>query len=52
MAIEKISLPEGDVVAITVYPSRYPPIRYAGQVWIRVCPRKSVATEEDVRMPQ
>ncbi len=52
MAIEKISLPEGDVVAITVYPSRYPPIRYAGQVWIRVGPRKSVATEEDVRILQ
>ena len=52
MAIDKISLPEGDVVAITVYPSRYPPIRYAGQAWIRVGPRKSVATEEDIRILQ
>ena len=52
MAIDKVSLPEGDVVAITVYPSRYPPIRYEGQAWIRVGPRKSVATEEDIRILQ
>lgn len=50
MAIDKVELPEGDVVVVTVWPSRYPPIRYAGQVWVRVGPRKAVATEEDVRI--
>lgn len=50
MAIDKVSLPEGDVVVVTVWPSRYPPIRYAGQVWVRVGPRKAVATEEDIHL--
>ena len=28
MAIDKVELPEGDVVVVTVWPSRYPPIRF------------------------
>ena len=48
MAIERFEFPEGDVVVIEVFPSRYPPIRYNGQVWVRVGPRKSLATENDI----
>ncbi len=36
MALEVFHLAEGDVVVITVFPSAYPPIRYQGQVWIRI----------------
>lgn len=50
MAIDKVSLPEGDVVVVTVWPSRYPPIRYAGQVWVRIGPRKAIATEADIHL--
>lgn len=50
MSVEKISLPEGDVVVLKVFPSRYPPIKYNGQVWIRTGPRKMLAGEEDVHL--
>ena len=50
MSIEKFSLEEGDVVVIEVYPSKYPPILYKGQAWIRVGPRKVPATEEDIHL--
>lgn len=33
----------GDVVAIEVKPSLYPPVRYDGRCWIRTGPRKSIA---------
>lgn len=33
----------GDVVAIEVKPSLYPPVRYDGRCWIRIGPRKSIA---------
>lgn len=48
MALERFEFPEGDVVVVEVFPSRYPPIRYNGQVWVRVGPRKSIATQDDV----
>ena len=50
MSMEKVSLPEGDVVVIKVYPSEYPPIRYKGDVWIRVGPRKCKANEADIHV--
>ncbi len=40
----------GDVVAIEVQPSPYPPVRYDGRCWIRIGPRKSQATVEEERM--
>ena len=50
MSMEKVSLPEGDIVVIKVYPSEYPPIRYKGDVWIRVGPRKCKANEADIHV--
>ena len=50
MSVEKIAFPEGDVVVLTVFPSKYPPIRYNGQVWIRIGPRKALASEEDIHL--
>lgn len=48
MALERFEFPEGDVVVVEVFPSRYPPIRYNGQVWVRVGPRKAIATQDDI----
>jgi len=41
---------EGDLVYIEVKPSPYPPVRYKGRCWIRVGPRKAIATvaEENI----
>ena len=44
------SLPGGDVVVVEVSPSPYPPVRYDGRCWIRVGPRKSVASIEEERI--
>jgi len=40
----------GNVVAVEVQPSPYPPVRYDGRCWIRIGPRKSKATVEEERM--
>ena len=50
MAIEIFNFPEGDVAAIEVFPSAYPPIRYKGQAWVRVGARKALATDEDLHI--
>lgn len=50
LSMEKFSLAEGDVIAVKVFPSAYPPIRYNGDVWIRVGPRRCKAREDDIRI--
>lgn len=39
----------GDVVAVKVEPADFPPVRYKGRVYIRVGPRKGIATEQEER---
>ena len=50
MVVEKISFPEGNIVAVEVQPHVFPPIRYKGRVWVRVGPRKGIASEADERV--
>ncbi len=50
MALDVFHFTEGDVVVFTIFPSAYPPIRYHGQVWIRIGSRKALATEEDIHL--
>lgn len=50
MVVEKISFPEGDIVAVEVQPHVFPPVRYKGRVWVRVGPRKGIASEADERV--
>lgn len=40
----------GDVVAVEVKPSPYPPVRYDGRCWIRIGPRRAIANvaEENI----
>ena len=40
----------GDVVAVEVKPSLYPPVRFDGRCWIRIGPRKSKASVEEERI--
>lgn len=44
------SFAEGDVAVIEVYPSSYPPIKFKGQVWVRVGPRKALANNDDIHI--
>ena len=50
MALDVFHFDRGDVAVFTVFPSAYPPIRYQGQVWIRIGARKALATEEDIHL--
>lgn len=50
MNIEKFVFENGDVVVIEVRPALAPPVRYKGRVWVRVGPRKAVASEADERV--
>lgn len=50
IAVTKQSLPGGDLAVVEVQPSHLPPVRYKGQVWIRVGPRKRIAYEQDERI--
>lgn len=52
ITVSHLSLSDGsgDVVVIEVHPSDMPPVRYKGQVWIRVGPRRAVASEQEERM--
>jgi ATP-dependent DNA helicase RecG len=50
MAVEKRSFPGGDLAVVTVFPSELPPVRYKGRVWIRVGPRRAIASEADEKI--
>lgn len=50
LSVEKYTFPGGDVAVVEVQPSDLPPVRYKGQIWIRVGPRKAIATEQDERI--
>ena len=47
MNVETFHLPEGDVVVVEVAPAVLPPVRYRGRTWIRVGPRRAIATPEE-----
>lgn len=50
MTVEKFTFEEGDVLVAEVQPSEFPPVRYRGRVWVRVGPRKSIATDAEVKI--
>lgn len=50
LAVQKRSFPEGDIAVVEVKPSDMPPVRYRGRVWIRVGPRRGIATEQEERI--
>jgi ATP-dependent DNA helicase RecG len=53
MTVERILLQGSLVAVVEVKPSSTPPVRYKGQVWIRVGPRRAIATrEEELRLTE
>ena len=50
MTVQHFSFEEGDVIAVEVVPSYEPPVRYKGRTYIRIGPRKDIATpaEENI----
>jgi ATP-dependent DNA helicase RecG len=49
MRVGKLTVDGGDVAFIEVTPSQFPPVRFRGRVWIRVGPRRAIATLEEER---
>ena len=43
-------IPGGELALVAVLPSDTPPVRYKGQVWIRVGPRRAIASESEERI--
>ncbi|CAG1022721.1 hypothetical protein MTYM_01942 [Methylococcales bacterium] len=50
ITVSKHILADGEVAVVEVMPSDLPPVRYKGQVWIRVGPRKAIANEQEERI--
>ncbi|HEY8021417.1 MAG TPA: RNA-binding domain-containing protein, partial [Thermoanaerobaculia bacterium] len=49
MNVQRLETPQGGVAVVEVLPSDLPPVRYKGQVWIRVGPRRAIANESEER---
>ena len=47
MTVQKKVLAECEVAAVVVEPSSFPPVRYKGRIWIRVGPRRAIASAEE-----
>ena len=47
MNVEVFSFEDGDVLVVEVTPSNLPPVRYRGRTFIRIGPRKDLATREE-----
>ncbi|MCG6537491.1 MAG: transcriptional regulator, partial [Syntrophales bacterium LBB04] len=48
--VEKRILREAEMAIVTVQPSDAPPVRYKGRIWIRIGPRRAVATSQEERI--
>jgi ATP-dependent DNA helicase RecG len=49
IVVQKTTLRGHEIAVAIVEPSESPPVRYKGRVWIRVGPRRAVATPEEER---
>jgi len=50
MNTEKVEMPEGDVLVVEVTPSFDTPVRYRGRTFIRIGPRRDIATIHEERI--
>ncbi len=50
IAVSRVVLDGGEVAVVEVQPSPIPPVRYRGQTWVRVGPRKAIASEQEERV--
>ena len=49
LTVEKVALRGVPVAVVEVHPSDMPPVRFRGQTWIRVGPRRAIATLQEER---
>ncbi|GAA3054608.1 ATP-binding protein [Actinokineospora globicatena] len=49
LTVRKVVLGGRDLAVVEVEPSTAPPVRYKGQIWIRVGPRRGLANGDDER---
>ena len=50
MTVGKHTLRGADVAVVTVAPADSPPVRFRGRIWIRVGPRRALASAQDERI--
>lgn len=50
MSLDKFTYPEGEVAVVEVLPSDLPPVLYKGRCWIRVGPRKAIASQQEEKI--
>jgi len=50
IVVEKRRLKGADIAVIILTPSDTPPVRYKGRIWVRIGPRRSVATLQEERI--
>lgn len=50
MTTEKVCTPQGDVLVVEVTPSFDTPVRYRGRTFIRIGPRRDIATPQEERI--
>lgn len=50
MQVYKVALPDGDIGVVEVQPSKLPPVRFRGRIYIRVGARKAIANDEEERI--
>lgn len=48
--VAKFELEGGEIAVVEVHPSDLPPVRYKGRVYIRIGPRRGVASESEERL--
>ena len=50
LLVEKRNLKGSEMAVVTVQPADAPPVRYRGRIWIRLGPRRGIATAQDERV--
>ena len=50
MSVERFEFDDGDLLVVEVSPSLIPPVRYRGRVFVRIGPRRDIASEVEERV--
>ena len=48
--VNKVTLRGAEMAVVHVQPADSPPVRYKGRIWVRVGPRRAIATAQDERV--
>lgn len=50
MSVESFAFDEGDILIVEVSPALVPPVRYRGRTFVRIGPRRDIASESEERV--